>query len=351
MNKNQILILSLVSKNIDLTASSLLKRISKETGIPLSTLKLNLKILRENGLVSYGKIGNPQPIKLTRAGEIVLQMLSSKVVNDPVDCPKYVLNENDKNFLQNIRMKILYQAYNSKTGHLPSSLSSTNIISAIFKIFGPNIVGSENAFILSKGHASFALYAVFATEGIIEECELSNFCELGSRLQGHPDKRFIREALVSTGSLGQGLSIGVGMAIGKKLKNNNGKVIVLLGDGELDEGQVWEAAMSASTHKLDNLIAIVDRNLYQMNGATEEIKCLEPLREKWISFGWEVIEVDGRRFEDLIHVLQEIKVYQEKPTVIIAYTERNGGIKYLENGIFHYIPNQEDYEKMVICNG
>lgn len=351
MNKNQVLILNLISKNSDSTASTLLKKISKETGIPLSTLKLNLKILRESGLVSYGKIGKPQPIKLTRAGKIVLQILSSETVDDPVDSLKCILSESDKNLLQSVRTRILYQVYNSKTGHLPSSLSSTNIIYTIFKIFRPNIVGSENAFILSKGHASLALYAVLVAEDIVKEFELSNFCELGSRLQGHPDKRFIQETLVSTGSLGQGLSIGVGIALGKKLKNRNGKVIVLLGDGELDEGQVWEAAMSASTHKLDNLIAVVDRNLYQMNGRTEEIKCLEPLREKWISFGWEVIEVNGGRCEDLLHIFQEIKVYQKKPTVVIAYTERNGGIKYLENGIFHYIPNREDYEKMVICNG
>ncbi len=341
----------MVSKNADLTASSFLKMVSKKTGIPLSTLKLNLKILREKGLVSYGKIGDPKPVKLTGAGEIVLQILSSEINDRPVDCSTYVLSENDKKFVQNVRSKILLQAYSSKTGHLPSSLSSANIILAVFRVFRPNLVGSENSFVLSKGHASLALYAVLVDEGIIEENELPYFCELGSRLQGHPDKRFIKETLVSTGSLGQGLSIGVGVALGKKLKNSNGKVIVLLGDGELDEGQVWEAAMSASTYKLDNLIAIVDRNFYQMNGATEEIKCLEPLKEKWISFGWDTVEVDGKRFEELVSILQEIKVYQKRPTVIIASTERNGGIEYIDKKIFHYIPSQEDYNKMVGNNG
>ncbi|MCX8188957.1 MAG: thiamine pyrophosphate-dependent enzyme [Nitrososphaeria archaeon] len=350
MNKNQVLILRLVSKNGDLTASSFLKILSKKTGIPLSTLKLNLKILREAGLVSYGKIGNPQPVKLTRIGEIILQILSPEINDEPVDCSMHFLNESDKKIVQNIRTKTFLQAYSSKTGHLPSSLSSTNIISAIFKIFRPNLIGSENSFVLSKGHASLTLYAVLATEGVIGENELPYFCELGSRLQGHPDKRFIQETLVSTGSLGQGLSIGVGIALGKKLKNRKGKVIVLLGDGELDEGQIWEAAMSASTHRLDNLIAIIDRNLYQMNGSTEQIKCLEPLKEKWISFGWDVVEVDGKKFEEVVAVLQEVKVYQKKPTVIIAFTERNGGIEHIDKKIFYYIPSQEDYNKMVITN-
>lgn len=351
LNKNQALILRLVSKNADLTASSFLKMVSKKTGIPLSTLKLNLKILREKGLVSYGRIGDPKPVKLTRVGEVVLQILSPEMDDEPIDCSINVLSESDKKFVQDIRSKILLQAYSSRTGHLPSSLSSTYIISAIFKVFRPNLVSSENSFVLSKGHASLALYAVLSVEGVIEENELTYFCELGSRLQGHPDKRFIQETLVSTGSLGQGLSIGVGIALGKKLKNSGGKVIVLLGDGELDEGQIWEAAMSASTYRLDNLIAIVDRNFYQMNGATEEIKCLEPLKEKWISFGWDVVEVDGKRFEELISILQEIKVYQKRPTVIIALTERNGGIECLDKKIFYFIPSKEDYDRMVGHNG
>jgi len=352
LNRNQILILSSVSENSTCTASALLRKLSREKGVPLSTLKLNLKILKENGLVEYGRVGEPRPIALTNAGRTVLGMLSScESVSGQVDCQRHVAAEDCEETVRSVRSKILLEVFQAKTGHLPSSLSAANIIIAVFKVFRPNLAGSRNSFILSKGHAAPALYAVMASEGVLEDFELSSLCSLGSRLQGHPDRRFIPEVLVSTGSLGQGLSIGVGVAIGKRLKNAGGKVVVLLGDGELEEGQVWEAALSASTHGLDNLIAVVDRNLYQMNGATEEIKCLEPLSRKWQSFGWDVVEVDGRRVEELISVFREVEAYQRRPTAVIAFTERNGGIECIDRKAFHYVPSHEDYERMVAFNG
>ena len=347
LNRNQKLILSSISRNLNCTASAFLKKLSEDTGIPLSTLKLNLKILREEGLVEYGRAGEPRPIKLTEVGKVVLEMLECHENTDDIgDCQKCVFDEDYSESLSHTRSKIIFEVYQARTGHLPSSLSSANIIAAIFKVFKPNIVESKNSFILSKGHAAPALYAVMAQQGILNDNELASLCSLGSRLQGHPDKRFLPEVIVSTGSLGQGLSIGVGIAIGKKLKNVGGKVVVLLGDGELEEGQIWEAAMTASANNLDNLIAIIDRNFYQMNGSTEEVKRLEPLGSKWRSFGWNVVEVDGRRIDELISILREIENRQSRPTAIIAFTERNGGIEYIDKKTFYYIPTYEDYVRI-----
>jgi transketolase len=303
--------------------------------------------LKEEGLVEYGRVGEPRPIKLTEAGKIVLDLIDcDEKVNDVSDCQKCTFDEDYGELLSQVRSKIVFEVYQAKMGHLPSSLSSANIIAAVFKVFKPNSVESKNSFILSKGHAAPALYAIMAQEGILSEYELASLCSIGSRLQGHPDKRFLAEVMVSTGSLGQGLSIGVGIAIGKKLRNVGGKVVVLLGDGELEEGQIWEAAMSAAANNLDNLIAIVDRNFYQMNGSTEEVKRLEPLAGKWKSFGWDVLEVDGRRVDELVSILREIGNRQSKPTAIIAFTERNGGIESIDRKAFYYIPTYEEYVRI-----
>ncbi|MGC8911991.1 MAG: 1-deoxy-D-xylulose-5-phosphate synthase N-terminal domain-containing protein [Nitrososphaeria archaeon] len=347
LNCNQKLILSSVSRNLNCTASAFLRKLSKDSGVPLSTLKLNLKILKEEGLVEYGRVGEPRPIKLTEVGKIVLELLDcQRNVKCDGDCEKSILEEDCRELPSKIRSKIVFEIYQAKMGHLPSSLSSANIIAAIFQVFKPNVIGSKNYFILSKGHAAPALYAVMAQQGILDDYELAFLCSIGSRLQGHPDKRFLPEVIVSTGSLGQGLSVGVGIAIGKKLKNVGGKVVVLLGDGELEEGQIWEAAMSASANNLDNLIAVIDRNFYQMNGATEEVKMLEPLSSKWKSFGWDVIEVDGRKIGELVYILKEIEKHQRKPTAIIAFTERNGGIEHIDRKAFYYIPTHEEYVRI-----
>jgi len=303
--------------------------------------------LKEEGLVEYGRVGEPRRIKLTEAGKIVLDLIDcDENVNDVGDCQKCIFDEDYSELLSQVRSKIVFEVYQAKMGHLPSSLSSANIIAAVFKVFKPHSIESKNSFILSKGHAAPALYAIMAQEGILSEYELASLCSIGSRLQGHPDKRFLPEVIVSTGSLGQGLSIGVGIAIGKKLKSVGGKVVVLLGDGELEEGQIWEAAMSAAANNLDNLIAIVDRNFYQMNGSTEEVKRLEPLAGKWKSFGWDVVEVDGGRVDELVFILREIVNRQSKPTAIIAFTERNGGIESIDRKAFYYIPTYEEYTRI-----
>ncbi|RLE61050.1 MAG: transketolase [Thermoprotei archaeon] len=319
-------------------------RLSKLYNIPLSTLKLNARILREIGLISYGNVKRHEIIRLTPVGKLILKLLDLEKNSDHLNLSNsYMLLSNDgrDKLSRKIKTNIIKEITFSKSGHLGASLSCADILICIFEVFNPNICGSENTLILSKGHAAPALYAVLVEKGILHEEELLSLRKLGSRLQGHPEKRFIPEVCVSTGSLGQGLSIGVGVAIGKKLKNRSGKVIVLLGDGELDEGQIWEAAMTASTYCLDNLIAIVDRNSKQLNGDTEEIKKKEPLVEKWVSFGWNVILVDGHNIPTLMRTLINLKAKQTKPTIIIANTKRNGNMPLLSSNLLHHVSSYD----------
>jgi transketolase len=343
-NQNQLLIISTVNGNQTLTASSLLAKLSKTSGVPLSTLKLNAKILRQSGLIVYGTPENPRSISLTGTGKMLFNIL--------VPLKEHLQPElNDKNqVFKNAKTKVLRQGVSSGLGHLPSSLSASDLIASIFRVFSPNVVDSHNSFVLSKGHAAPALYAMLAEDKTINDNELLSLGSLGSRLQSHPERKFLPQSLVSTGSLGQGLSIGVGIALGKKIKNEEGKVIVLVGDGELNEGQIWEAAMSGAHHRLDNLIVVVDRNLLQLNGSTEDIKRLEPLEEKWSSFGWETIITEGHNPEKLIRILEQLNAHQNKPMAIIAMTERSGGIKSIrgKKNLFHFIPTPEEFERAVI---
>ncbi|MGQ9781782.1 MAG: transketolase [Nitrososphaeria archaeon] len=340
-NENQLLILSSTRKNKKSTATSLLKKLSEDFGVPLSTLKLNARILRELDLVTYGSLRDPRPIKLTETGKLLSDMLTSYESGAES-------RTHGRRLSKGAKIKVLKQAISSQSSHLPSSLSASDLVASIFEVFSPNLGNSGNSFILSKGHAAPALYATLAEQRAIDENELLSLGSYGSRLQSHPEKKYLPEVLVSTGSLGQGLSIGVGVALGKKIKNKKGKVIVLLGDGELNEGQVWEAVMSGAHHRLDNLIAVVDRNLRQLNGSTEEIKRLEPLDEKWTSFGWEAIVVNGQDTEEVISTLEYIKHNQTKPVVVIALTQRNGGIRSLKKDLFHYVPTAEEFEKAVM---
>jgi len=310
--------------------------------VSLSSLKLNARILREFGLLTYYTAGKTRPIKLTATGRMLFDML--------VPLKEHVSQKSvsEDQAFKGAKTKVLKQGFSTGLSHLPSSLSASDLIASIFRVFSPNMVNSCNSLVLSKGHAASALYAMLAEEKAIDEDELLSLGRLGSRLQSHPEKKYLPEALVSTGSLGQGLSIGVGIALGKKIKEEEGKVIVLLGDGELNEGQIWEAAMSGAHHTLDNLIAIVDRNLLQLNGNTEEIKRLEPLEEKWSSFGWETMVTDGHDPEKLVHIFEQLKSNQNRPVAVIALTERSGGIKSFKKNLFHYVPTPEEYERAVM---
>ena len=241
-----------------------------------------------------------------------------------------------ENIAREIRISTLKTIYFSNSGHPGGSLSGADIITALYfdlMSIDPRNPEMENRdrFILSKGHASALLYACLAKRGYFKEEELSTFREIGGRLQGHPDSRKTPGVDMTTGSLGQGLSVGVGLALASKLSGRGYYVYVLLGDGELNEGQIWEAAMSANKYQLDRLIAIVDRNHLQLDGNTEDVMPLEPLQEKWKTFGWEVLTIDGHNIGEVITAVGNIKSSTGKPSVIIADTVKGKGVSFMEN--------------------
>ena len=241
-----------------------------------------------------------------------------------------------ENIAREIRISALKTIYFSNSGHPGGSLSSADIITALYfdlMNIEPKNPEMENRdrFILSKGHASALLYACLAKRGYFEEEELSTFRAIDGRLQGHPDSRKTPGVDMTTGSLGQGLSLGVGLALAGTLSNCGYYVYVLLGDGELNEGQIWEAAMSANKYQLDRLIAIVDRNHLQLDGNTEDVMPLEPLQEKWKTFGWEVLTIDGHNIAEIIAAVNTIKSSSGKPGVVIADTIKGKGVSFMEN--------------------
>ena len=243
---------------------------------------------------------------------------------------------NLEDIARQIRINALKTIYFSNSGHPGGSLSGADIITALYfdlMNIDPKDPEMENRdrFILSKGHASALLYACLAKKGYFNEEELSTFRAIGGRLQGHPDSRKTPGVDVTTGSLGQGLSVGVGMALAARLSGLGYYVYVMLGDGELNEGQVWEAAMSANKYRLDRLIAIVDRNHLQLDGNTEDVMPLEPLKEKWETFGWKAVTADGHDIGEIIAAVHGIKASSGKPCVLIADTIKGKGVSFMEN--------------------
>ncbi len=247
----------------------------------------------------------------------------------------------DRNFIKSleekagkIRRHIINMIYEAGSGHPGGSLSCVDILTALyFHTMRHNPSEPEWAnrdrFILSKGHAAPALYAALAEAGYFPVVELQTLRKIGSMLQGHPDSK-VPGVEVSSGSLGQGLSVASGIALAGKLDRKGYRIYTLLGDGECDEGQVWEAAILASHYKLDKLTAIVDRNGLQIDGPTEKIMCLEPLAGKWKAFGWHVIEIDGNKMAEIIVALDEAKRISGKPSVIIAHTFKGKGVSFME---------------------
>ncbi len=233
-----------------------------------------------------------------------------------------------------IRKHIINMIFEAGSGHPGGSLSSADILTALyFHTMRHNASEPEwidrDRFILSKGHAAPALYATLAEAGYFPINELMSLRKMGSMLQGHPDIK-IPGIEVSSGSLGQGLSIADGLALAARLDKKVSRIYALLGDGECDEGQIWEAAIFASHYKLNNLTAIVDRNGLQIDGPTEKIMCLEPIAGKWKAFGWHVIEIDGNKMAEIIAALDEAKTITGKPTVIIAHTFKGKGVSFME---------------------
>jgi transketolase len=227
-------------------------------------------------------------------------------------------------------------------GHIGSSVSPLEIIHTLYDSFlniTPNNVKSpdRDRFILSKGHGCLAQYAVLAHRGFIPREELRTFCKHDSRLGGHPERNKIPGVEASTGALGHGLSIGVGMALAARIQGRKSKVVVVTGDGEINEGSVWEAAMSAAKHKLSNLTVMIDYNKLQSYGATKEVLDLEPLLDKWTSFGFQTVEVDGHDIDALKNIYKKLPFNAEKPSAIICHTIKGKGFPFAEgNAHWHH---------------
>lgn len=243
-----------------------------------------------------------------------------------------------KEICKKLRREILSMINNAKSGHPGGSLSTVEILTVLYTKCmnhyadcekNPNYVNRDR-FVLSKGHASAALYAILAYCGYFPESELMEFRKLGSKLQGHPSCKLLKGIEVSTGSLGQGLSMACGIALGLRLDNIDSKIFVYLGDGELQEGSVWEAAMSAAHYKLKNIIAIVDRNKLQIDGCTENVKAIGCVASKFKSFGWETIEIDGHNIEEIYSAFEQAKL-NTKPAVIVANTTKGKGVSFMED--------------------
>lgn len=253
----------------------------------------------------------------------------------------------------NVRKDIIKMLALAGTGHPGGSLSSVELlVSLYFKHmkFNPKDTNDQNRdyFILSKGHVCPVLYAVLAQLKCFNSDELCTLRRTGSKLQGHPAKdKKLPGIEVSTGSLGYGLSIGAGIAVGMRQAGKSNRVYVLMGDGEQQEGSVWEAVMSSAHYKLDNLCAIVDNNGLQIDGATKDIMNVEPLADKYKAFGWSVIEIDGHNLEAIDKAYLQFKTEKGKPTAIIAKTVKGKGVSYMENVAEWHgkIPSKELVEK------
>jgi transketolase len=235
-----------------------------------------------------------------------------------------------------VRVDIVHMLHESGSGHPGGSLSATDLMVGLF--FGTMNLDPQqplwpqrDRFVLSKGHGAPAYYAVLAHLGYFPRQELMTLRKFGSCLQGHPDCRCTPGIEVCTGSLGQGLSLANGMALANRLDGNPARVYVMLGDGELQEGQIWEAAMTAAHYKLDNLTAIVDNNRLQIDGFVSEIMNIEPIAAKWLAFGWHAIEIDGHDMAAILQALDEAEQAKGRPTVIVAHTIKGKGVSIFEN--------------------
>ncbi len=253
----------------------------------------------------------------------------------------------------NVRMGIIEGVYNAKSGHPGGSLSSADILTYLYfkqMNIDPENPKTENRdrFVLSKGHAAPLLYSVLANRGYFNVKELSTLRHIGSMLQGHPDMKKIPGVDMSSGSLGQGVSAAVGMALSAKHFGIDYKVYTLLGDGEIQEGQVWEAAMFAAHKKLDNLTVIVDNNNLQIDGTIEQVNSPYPIDEKFKAFGFEVAVIDGNDFDEIEQAFAKVGTFN-KPYAIIANTVKGKGVSFMENQVGWHgtAPNEEQYNTAV----
>ncbi len=256
-------------------------------------------------------------------------------VKEPVEARRAELIAQLRELTRELRVDIIEMLTRAKSGHPGGSLSAIDIIATLF-------VGEmrhrpkeptwpdRDRFVLSKGHGVPALYATLASQGYFPREELLTLRQLGSRLQGHPANFLLPGIEASTGSLGQGLSVAVGMALAARLDKRAARVYCLCGDGEIEEGQVWEAAMAAAKFGLDNLCAFVDYNKGQIDGLVKDVMPLEPLEDKWRAFGWAVRRIDGHDFNQILDVLTEARRTAGRPTVVIADTIKGKGVSFME---------------------
>lgn len=252
-------------------------------------------------------------------------------------------------YANRIRQGIVTEVYSAQSGHPGGSLSAADILTELY--FEQMDINKENVntldrdrFVLSKGHASPVLYATLKEKGLLDE-ELTSFRNISSHLQGHPNMNYVAGVDMSTGSLGQGISCAVGMAISNKVDQNGHHIYVLLGDGECEEGQVWEASMCAAHYELDNLTAILDYNHLQIDGNIKDVIGPEPFKSKFEAFGWNVVECDGHDFDSLRDAFKSH--VENKPTLIIAHTIKGKGVSFMENNYAWHgsAPNKEQYEQ------
>ena len=256
-----------------------------------------------------------------------------------------------ENIAKQVRRGIIEEVYNAQSGHPGGSLSVADILTVLY--FNELNIHKNNPqwedrdrFVLSKGHCSPALYSCLANRGFFPIEDLKNFRKLNSYLQGHPDMNKTPGVDMTTGSLGQGLSTAVGMAITGKMDKKDYRVYCVLGDGEIEEGQVWEAAMSAKKYTLDNLCVIVDNNNLQIDGTVEEVMSPYPIDEKFKSFGFEIIKIDGHNMQEILDAFDVAKNIKGKPVCIIAKTIKGKGISFMENQVGWHgkAPNEEQYK-------
>lgn len=250
-----------------------------------------------------------------------------------------------------VRQHIIEGTFNARSGHPGGSLSAADVITYLyFKEMNVNPANPKwedrDRFVLSKGHAAPALYGALALRGFFPEDEIKNLRKPTCFLQGHPDMKGTPGVDMSTGSLGQGISCAVGMALAGKVSGKSYRVYSVLGDGEIQEGQVWEAAMFASHKKLDNLTIFIDNNNLQIDGTMDEVNSPYPIPEKFAAFGWHTVEIDGHDFEQIEKAIDEAKSINEKPTAIIMHTVKGKGISFMENQVgWHGVaPNAEQYK-------
>lgn len=254
-----------------------------------------------------------------------------------------------KDIANNLRVSIINMLYKAQSGHPGGSLSACEIVTALYfkemKIDPENPNWDErDRFVLSKGHGAPVLYAVLAERGFFPKEKLNSLRKIDSMLQGHPDMKDTPGVDMTTGSLGQGISAASGMALAGKIDKKDYRVYALVGDGEVQEGIVWEMAMFAAHHKLDNLTVFLDHNGLQIDGKNKDVMDIEPIDEKFKAFGWHVISIDGHNFEEIFNAIDEAKNTEGKPTMIIAKTIKGKGVSFMEDQVGWHgkAPNEEE---------